>query len=409
MNRPPASLLPYVRRRLSKGWNRLEPLRVSTDIYLKCTSILLIVFFLPVVATSEPQTPSETDVALVDEIREILLEAGLELNEEQIAALAGILHGSRADDILSPEQQSALRHAEAGTLLLNEGVDGLREVLAAAGVPSLTFNQETQVRMVHEDHVRVVAERRGRDQAGPMAASEVREIEEQLLLASLRFLNPAQRTALTGSLVAATFGDLNSDLPEDEAELIEYLGDLRSPAATEGESSTSSSNSSSSGTSSSSTSGSSTASGGASGLIINGFSGGRMPNRDEIQEIRINENSFTSEQSNQSRGRTEIITRGGVGRFNGDVTFIFADQHLDARNAFASSRPPYQERNLTANISGPVIRDRLTVTFSLRRDTSEQGDTLTAITPAGLINDAVGLHDTGDRATVGNQRPQREL
>ena len=288
--------------------------------------------------------------------------------------------GGRADDILSPEQNSALTQAEAGRLLLNEGVEGLRGVLLAAGVPALTFNQETQVRVVYEDHVRALEEQLEPDESGDMAAGEVRAIEEQLLLAALKFLNPAQRTALTGSVAAANFAELNSDLPEDEAELIEYLGDLRSPAATEGESGTASSGGRSGGRS---------GDGANSGLIINGFSGGRMPNRDEIQEIRINENSFTSEQSTQSRGRTEVITRGGVGRFNGDVTFDFADQHLDARNAFASFRPPYQQRNLIANVSGPVFRDRLTVTFSLRNDTSEEGDTLQAKTPAGLINDAV--------------------
>src|SRR5690606_8891577 len=108
-----------------------------------------------------------------------------------------------------------------------------------------------------------------------------------------------------------------------------------------------------------------------------------------IQEIRINENAFTAEQSTQTRGRTEIITRGGVGRFNGDATFDFADESLDARNPFAAFRPPYQRRDLTANLSGPVIRNRLTATFTLRRNESEDGDTLRAITPAGLIDDAI--------------------
>ena len=129
-----------------------------------------------------------------------------------------------------------------------------------------------------------------------------------------------------------------------------------------------------------------------------------MPNRDEIQEIRINENSFTSEQSNQTRGRTEIITRGGIGRFNGDVTFNFADESLDARNVFANNRPPYQQRDLVLNLSGPLIRNRLTTTFSYRHNDSEDGDTLRAITPTGLIDDAItrpqGNRDYTGRATT---------
>ena len=191
--------------------------------------------------------------------------------------------------------------------------------------------------------------------AGSSLADDIRELEEQLLLASVKFLNPAQRYALTRDIA----GDSNSDLPEDEDELREYLGDLRSPA------------------------------GGGGRVVIDGFGGGRMPSRDEIQEIRINENSFTAEESRQGRGQTLIVTRGGTGRFNGDVRFNFADESLDARNAFASFRPPYQQRSLNANLSGPVIRDRLTLTLSFYHDTSEDGDTLRAITPNGLINDAI--------------------
>ena len=67
----------------------------------------------------------------------------------------------------------------------------------------------------------------------------------------------------------------------------------------------------------------------------------------------------------------------------------FADEKLDARNAFALSRPPYQERNLEVNLSGPVIRERLTLTLSFEHETDERGETLRAITPDGLINDAI--------------------
>src|SRR5262249_46303394 len=78
-----------------------------------------------------------------------------------------------------------------------------------------------------------------------------------------------------------------------------------------------------------------------------------------------------------------------AGRFNGDVETRFQDESLDARNAFASSRPPYQTRDFTANLSGPLIRNRLTATLGLNNEFSEEGDTLRAITPAGLIDEAI--------------------
>ena len=268
---------------------------------------------------------------------------------------------------------------EVGRILLEEGVEGLQAALQSAGVPPMTFNRETQVRPVYDAHVRVLDDLLEANGGSTEAIQpEIDALREQLFLAALKFLNPAQRTGLIGAAGNAEFNETNTDLPEDEAELLEYLTDLRSPAGTEDTS-----------FNSNNFRGGGGGGGGGGGLIIDGFSGGRMPNRDEIQEIRINENSFTAEHSSQTRGRTEVITRGGIGRFNGDVTFNFGDESLDARNAFAGFRPPYQQRNFVGNASGPVIPNRLTMTFSVRNNNSETGQTLRAITPGGLVDDAI--------------------
>ena len=333
---------------------------------------------------------------LLDQVKQVLQQASTPLTEEQEVALRPLVGNQptgsgdavaaasdeglseRAMDILTTEQSDALKRADAGRTLLTEGVEGLRAVLEEQGVPPLTFDQETQVQNVY-DQYKAEYERLLEEDRGPSGSvsTAVLALEEQLLLAAVKFLNPAQRTALTGTLGA----EANSDLPEDEEELREYLGDLVSPAGGGG--------GGGGGGERGRRGGGRGGGGGGGGIVVNGFGGGRMPNREEIQEIRINENAFTSEQSNQSRGRTEIITRGGTGRFNGDATFDFADESLDARNAFASSRPPYQQRNFRANVSGPIIRNRLTVTFGLNNNVNENGNTLRAITPNGLIDDAV--------------------
>jgi hypothetical protein len=246
---------------------------------------------------------------------------------------------------------------QSGRILLDQGVAGLLQLLEAAGAPSLTFDQETQIRNLHDVFKRELESllRQGRDDEERFR----RTLSEQLFRGAVKFLNPVQRVAMGGLPDEGA----NSDLPVDENELREYLRDLTSPVSTGGDDD--------------------------DDVVIDGFSGGRMPNRDEILEIRINDNAFTSEQSFQGRGRTEIRTRGGAGRFNGDAEFEFEDESLDARNAFAAFRPPYQTRDFTANLSGPVIRDRLTATLGVSNDFSEQGDTLRAITPSGLIDAAI--------------------
>jgi len=251
---------------------------------------------------------------------------------------------------------TVIDRAQAGRTLLDQGVEGLKQLLEKAGAPPLTFDQETQMRNLHDvfkrELARLVSERE---------ADEARfrvTLSDQLFLGAMKFLNPVQRVAMGGVAEG-----VNSDLPVDENELREYLRDLTSPVSGGGDDD--------------------------DDVVIDGFSGGRMPNRDEILEIRINDNAFTSEQSNQGRGRTEIRTRGGSGRFNGDAEIRFQDESLDARNAFASFRPPYQTRDFTANVSGPLIRNRLTATLGVSSDSSEEGDTLQAITPNGLINAAI--------------------
>jgi hypothetical protein len=123
--------------------------------------------------------------------------------------------------------------AEAGRLLLEEGVEGLQQALAEASVPAMTFNQESQVRITYDDHRRALEAliaSNGGSRDG--IESEIGEIADQLLLAALKFLNPAQRTGLTGSLAAEEFADLNSDLPEEARFRVNEFTERRNPVTT---------------------------------------------------------------------------------------------------------------------------------------------------------------------------------
>jgi hypothetical protein len=151
-------------------------------------------------------------------------------------------------------------------------------------------------------------------------------------------------------------------LPEDEEELLQLLQDMAGPGAD--------------------------AVGGTE-ISTDGFTGGRLPPRDQIQEIRINNNPFTSERSRPGRGRVEIITRAGTDAFRGSVSFRMRDDALNARNAFADTKPPYQQRRWRANVSGPVLRERMSFSASAGRSDSEDSDTLQAVTPEGPISAAV--------------------
>ena len=110
-----------------------------------------------------------------------------------------------------------------------------------------------------------------------------------------------------------------------------------------------------------------------------------------IQQIRVTNNAFNVESAvaNSSRGpqsggaKTEVIERGGVGAFHGNFASTFQDEKFNARNPFARNKPPYYERTIDGNISGPIIRDRLSLNFTVSDNKQENVGTVKAETPTG--------------------------
>ena len=111
---------------------------------------------------------------------------------------------------------------------------------------------------------------------------------------------------------------------------------------------------------------------------------------DQVQQIRIVNNAFNAETARSSaRGpigggeRTEIIQRGGAGAFHGNFIAMFQDERLNARNPFAENKPPYHERTIIGNFSGPLLRDRLTISLTVNDNRAENVGTIKAETLEG--------------------------
>ncbi len=92
-------------------------------------------------------------------------------------------------------------------------------------------------------------------------------------------------------------------------------------------------------------------------IFIDGFTGGNMPSKDSIREIRINQNPFAAE-NDQPSARIDILTRPGTDKFRGGASLNFNDESLNSRNPFAvtsSKRTPFQIRQYDMNVSGPIV------------------------------------------------------
>ena len=163
-----------------------------------------------------------------------------------------------------------------------------------------------------------------------------------------------QATVLTKEVIDA--------LPDDEDELTQYLTDIA---------------------------GSRGGAGGTATFVIDGFTGGRIPPKDQIQEIRISNNPFSSEFSGIGYGRTEIITKAGTGDIHGNMFFEARNSIFNARDPFLTTKdgspavkPDAQTENFQSNFSGPIIRNRLSLNLNMRRFYNENTNTIRAIVPA---------------------------
>ena len=112
---------------------------------------------------------------------------------------------------------------------------------------------------------------------------------------------------------------------------------------------------------------------------IDGFSGGRLPPKESIREIRINRNPFSAEYDRLGYGRIEIFTKPGTDKMRGEVSFNFGDRVLNSRNPFAPVRAPYQSRRYGGNLSGPLSAKRASFFIDVERREVDDNSTIRAI------------------------------
>src|SRR5262245_16306527 len=103
-------------------------------------------------------------------------------------------------------------------------------------------------------------------------------------------------------------------------------------------------------------------------ILVDGFSGGRLPPREAISRIIIGQNIYSAEYSNPGFGRIEIITKPGYGDWRGSGSFGYRNAALDARNAFALTKPDLRQERFDFFMGGPLLKKRLSTSFFANRE-----------------------------------------
>lgn len=91
-------------------------------------------------------------------------------------------------------------------------------------------------------------------------------------------------------------------------------------------------------------------------IFIDGFTGGQLPPKASIREIRINQNPFSAEYDRLGFGRIEILTKPGTDLFHGRAMFMGNSSSFNSKSPFVQVQPPYESTQYAANLSGPVAK-----------------------------------------------------
>nr|MBA3241000.1 TonB-dependent receptor [Acidobacteriota bacterium] len=114
-------------------------------------------------------------------------------------------------------------------------------------------------------------------------------------------------------------------------------------------------------------------------IYLDGFTGGRLPPKESIREIRINRNPFSAEYDRLGYGRVEIFTKPGTDKYRGQAFFNFNDESLNSRLPYAPSRAPYQSRRYGGNVSGPLSARRASFFLDFERRETDENEVVNAI------------------------------
>ena len=115
-------------------------------------------------------------------------------------------------------------------------------------------------------------------------------------------------------------------------------------------------------------------------IFIDGFSGGELPSKESIREVRVNQNPFSPEYDKLGFGRIEILTKPGADRYRGTLDYNFANEFWNARNPYSAEKAPLHLDEFEGNVGGPLGK-RASFFFDGQRNMVDNGAIINAVDP----------------------------
>jgi hypothetical protein len=140
------------------------------------------------------------------------------------------------------------------------------------------------------------------------------------------------------------------------------------------------------------------------------------PSIDAIQEFKVVTNTFSAEYGRSSSGVVSVSIKSGTNQIHGTAYDFLRNQVLDAKNLFATSKPPYKRNDFGGSLGAPVIRNKLfifgDIEYNKIRESTTTVDTVPTVAeregifPGTIYDPASYNATTSARAPfAGNQIP----
>ncbi len=107
-------------------------------------------------------------------------------------------------------------------------------------------------------------------------------------------------------------------------------------------------------------------------IYIDGFTGGQLPPKSAIREIRINQNPFSAEFDRLGYGRIEILTKPGTDKLHGQFFIQGNTSALNTAGPFATDVPDYYRVQYNGTVSGALSKKASFFLSMEQRDNHDQ-------------------------------------
>lgn len=120
-------------------------------------------------------------------------------------------------------------------------------------------------------------------------------------------------------------------------------------------------------------------------IYIDGFTGGQLPPKSSIREIRVNQNPFSAEYDRLGYGRIEIFTKPGTDKIHGQAQIAGNDSSFNSQNPLlvGKSEPSYYSYFTHANVGGPINKSA-SYFVSMFARSQQNENILRAVDPTAL-------------------------